>query len=160
MTPAFARAAASRAAAYFAFWLMIAGVGPGDLLVGVLAAGLATGISLSLLPPGSHALSPLGIARLAWRFPGQSLAAGVDVASRVFDARMPLMPGIVTVPVTLPPGTGRDAFCAFMSLLPGTVPIGDDGHGGLIVHCLDIDQPIAEQFAREEELFRRAIGLA
>ena len=145
-------------AVYFAFWLTIAGADPGDLLVGLLAAGLATWISLSLLPPRSRGVSALGIARLAWRFPGQSLVAGVDVASRVFDARLPLRPGIVTVPTTLPPGNGRDAFCAFMSLLPGTVPIGVDESGRLVVHCLDTGQPVTEQFAREEALFRRAIG--
>jgi len=44
-----------------------------------------------------------------------------------------------------------------MSLMPGTLPSGEDG-GGIAIHCLDVAQPVAEQLATEESLFVRALG--
>jgi multicomponent Na+:H+ antiporter subunit E len=157
--------AISRAAGLLMFWLMLAGAHPADLPVGVIAAALGAWASLRLLPPGRWRLSPLGIARLAWRFPRQSALAGWDVARRAFDPKLPLRPGFVTWQPTLPPGTAREAFCAFISLLPGSVPVGNisvgtDGGLALVVHCVDLGQPVAAQLATEEKLFARAVGLA
>jgi multicomponent Na+:H+ antiporter subunit E len=47
-----------------------------------------------------------------------------------------------------------------MSLLPGTVPSGSDERGRVLIHCLDVEQPVAAQLAAEEALFVRAIGEA
>jgi multicomponent Na+:H+ antiporter subunit E len=52
----------------------------------------------------------------------------------------------------------RNAFCTITSLLPGTLPSGSDESGAVVVHCLDITQPVAEQLAREEALLERALG--
>ena len=41
---------------------------------------------------------------------------------------------------------------------PGTLPTGTDDHGALLIHCLDVDQPIAANLATEETLFIRALG--
>jgi len=49
-------------------------------------------------------------------------------------------------------------FAALMSLLPGTVPTGSSERGGLLLHCLDIDQPVVAQLAAEEALFATALG--
>jgi multicomponent Na+:H+ antiporter subunit E len=46
------------------------------------------------------------------------------------------------------------------SLLPGTLPCGTDESGGLIIHCLDASQPVAEQLAAEEALLVKALGAA
>ena len=109
--------------------------------------------SLRLLPPSRWQLSPSGIARLALRFPFQALIAGVDVARRAFDPRLPLRPGFVTFAPRLSPGLARDAFCALASLMPGTLPADTNDDGTLLVHCLDVDQPAAAQLAVEEALF-------
>ena len=58
----------------------------------------------------------------------------------------------------LPPGTKRDAFCTIMSLLPGTLPCGPEEGNGLIIHCLDVTQPVVEQLAAEEALCMQALG--
>jgi multicomponent Na+:H+ antiporter subunit E len=71
---------------------------------------------------------------------------------------MPLRPGFVTYAPMLPAGTPRDAFCALASLLPGTLPVDTDADGALLIHCLDVRQPVAAQLAKEEALFARAIG--
>ena len=151
-------AATTRAACFCAFWLMLAGFNPGDLPAAAVAVGGATFVSLHLLPPGPWRVSPLGLARLALRFPGQSVIAGVDVARRAFDPRLPLRPGYVTYAPRLPPGVVRDEFCALASLMPGTLPADTNEDGTLLVHCLDIGQPAAAQLAVEEAVFMRAVN--
>jgi multicomponent Na+:H+ antiporter subunit E len=42
--------------------------------------------------------------------------------------------------------------------MPGTPPSGIDEQGALLVHCLDIDQPVAANLAAEERLFIRAVS--
>ena len=151
-------AAFTRAIGFLVLWLILAGFNPGDLPAAVVAVAGATWTSLRLLPPGGPRLSPLGIARLALRFLQQSLTAGIDVARRALDPRLPLRPGFVTVSPRLPPGMQRDAFCAFASLLPGTLPVDTNEDGTLLVHCLDVGQPAAAQMAVDEDLFARALG--
>jgi multicomponent Na+:H+ antiporter subunit E len=151
-------AAFARATSFLVLWLILAGLNLGDLPAAAVAIAGATWTSLRLLPPGASRLSPTDIARLALRFAGQSLMAGIDVARRAFDPRLPLRPGFVTVPTRLPPGTRRDAFCAFASLQPGTLPVATNQDGTLLVHCLDIGQPVAEQMVGDEKHFARALG--
>ncbi len=151
------RSAAARAAGFCVFWLMLAGFNPGDLPAAAVAVAAATFVSLRLLPPGQFRVSPLGVARLALRFPVQAVIAGVDVARRALDPRLPLRPGFVTYSPRLPPGNVRDAFCALASLMPGTLPADTNEDGTLLVHCLDIGQPAVAQLAVEEALFMRAL---
>ena len=151
-------AAFVRAVGFFVLWLVLAGFDPGDLPAATVAVAGATWTSLRLLPPGKSRLSPAGIARLMLRFPRQSLIAGIDVARRALDPRLPLCPGFVTVSPRLPPGTPRDAFYALASLMPGTLPADTNEDGTLLVHCLDTGQPVAAQIAADEELFAQALG--
>jgi multicomponent Na+:H+ antiporter subunit E len=146
----------ARAAGYFGFWLIIAGVKPVDMLVGAAAAGLAAYVSLRLLPAGQWRFRPVAQARLVLRFLWQCVGAGVNVAWRALDPRMPLRPGFVVYRPSLPPGPSRNAFCTMASLLPGTLPCGADENGDLVIHCLDVEQPVAEQFAAEEAIFVNA----
>lgn len=44
------------------------------------------------------------------------------------------------------------------SLVPGTLPAGLDGGGAMLVHCLDVGQPVAAQLAIDEALLARAVG--
>jgi len=147
-----------RATGFLALWLALSEFGAADLVVGVLTAAIATWVSLRLSPPGSSRLRPHALARLALRFPLQSIAAGIDVAWRALVPRMPLRPGFVVYQPRLPPGPARAAFCTMMSLLPGTLPCGTDERGNLIIHCLDTGQPVAEQVAADEALLAEAIG--
>jgi multicomponent Na+:H+ antiporter subunit E len=151
-------AAIARALAFLLLWLVLAGFHPGDLPAIVLAVGAATWVSLHLLPPGTRRVSLLGIVWIALRFPYQSVVAGVDVAVRALALQVKLRPGFVTVPLRLPQGTARDGFLALSSLMPGTLPLGAEADGRLLVHCLDTDQNVAAQMSTEEALFARAIG--
>jgi multicomponent Na+:H+ antiporter subunit E len=150
------------------FWLLL--VGPSlsdkaatglsaglasDLAIGLLASAVATGVSLRLLPPASERLRIGALARFAGHFVWQSVVAGFDVARRAFDPRLPLKPGYVVFPTRIPPGTGRAAFGAITSMVPGTLAVGTDLDGNLVYHCLDLDQPVAASLARDEALLRR-----
>jgi multicomponent Na+:H+ antiporter subunit E len=152
------RGAAARAALFLAFWLMISGWAPTDLPVGLAAVAGATWISLNLLPPGGSRMRMASLALLAANFLRQSIVSGTDVAWRALNPKLRLRPGFVACPLRLPPGGGRSAFCALSSLMPGTLPTGTDERGALLVHCLDVGQPVAANLAAEERLFIRAVG--
>jgi multicomponent Na+:H+ antiporter subunit E len=150
------RGAISRAAWFLIFWFVLAGVDPVDLPGGVVAVIAATWTSLLLLPAGGARRSVAAMPRLALRFFYQSVVAGWDVARRALDPRLPLRPGFVSYPVRFPPGTARNAFTTLTSLLPGTVPAGEES-GELVYHCLDVGQPVVAQLAAEEAALSRAL---
>ena len=153
------QAAGARWAGFFCLWLVIARLDLADLLVGAVTAAAASWTSLQLLPPGTGRLRPAALARLGLRFLRQSAIAGADVARRALDPRLPLRPGFVRVPLCVAPGVQRTAFCAFASLMPGTLPAGAD-QGALHVHCLDLGQDVPAQMSAEEGLFIAALGRA
>jgi multicomponent Na+:H+ antiporter subunit E len=149
----------ARALALLAVWLLLTGAAPADLPAGALAAVTGAWASVRLLPgaPARRVRIAPWLA-IAGRLALQSLVAGADVARRALAPRLPLRPGFVSHPLRLPPGPARDAFCALTSLLPGTVPCGRDERGALLVHCLDVEQPVAAQLAADEARFARALG--
>jgi multicomponent Na+:H+ antiporter subunit E len=71
---------------------------------------------------------------------------------------MNLQPGFVCYPTRLPPGPGRDAFRALVSLQPGTLPVSTAPDGDILVHCLDTREPVAGQLDAEERLFTQLVG--
>jgi multicomponent Na+:H+ antiporter subunit E len=159
MNLAASRSAVVRALGFLALWPMFSGGrDPADLLTGAVAALAATLTSLRLLPPGTSRVRPAALTELSFHFLRQSVAAGVDVARRALDPRLPIHPGFVVYRVGLPPGPARNTWTTLMSLLPGTVPTGSDNGGALIIHCLDVEQPVLAQLAAEEARLVRAMG--
>ena len=148
----------ARAACFVGLWLVLAGPDIADLPAILIAAGAATWASLRLLPPQGFRLAPVAATVLALRFIRQSMVAGVDVSWRALMPRMTLRPGLVEWRPVLPPGQRRNAFCSLMSLLPGSLPAGPDEAGAIVIHCLDVTQPVAQQMTAEEALFIRATG--
>ena len=146
-----------RAIGFFAFWLVLGGFDLIDLPAAAGAVAAATWMSLRLLPPAGSRGSPGAIARLTLLFLYQSVIAGADVARRALDPRLPLRPGFVVYPIGLPPGAGRNLFATLTSLLPGTVPAGEQ-NGQLVFHCLDTRQPVLTELAAEEEALKRALN--
>jgi len=131
------RAAVLRAVGFFLLWIMLSGGDPADLAVGAMAALAATWASPSLLAPDASRVRPAAL-----------------------DPKLPLRPGFVLHTVGLPPGAARNMFTTLMSLLPGTVPTGSDERGRILIHCLDVEQPVAAQLAAAEALFVRVVGEA
>ena len=151
--------AIARAVWFSILWFALAGFHFADLPAALLAVVAATWASLRLLPPGGARPSAIALAQLSLRFLQQSIIAGIDVARRALDPRMPLRPGLVTCDARLPPGPARNAFLTLMSLLPGSLPAWQDDDGKITVHCLDVGQSVAAQMAEEEEVLIRALGV-
>jgi multicomponent Na+:H+ antiporter subunit E len=151
------RGAATRAALFFALWLMVAGWKPADIPVGVFAAAAAAWVSLALLPVQAVRPRYRTLLTLLLRIMRGSVVAGFDIARRVLQPQLDLRPGLVACPISLPQGNGRNVFFAIESLQPGTLPAGMDGND-LIIHGLDISQPIAAELARDEAQFARAVA--
>jgi multicomponent Na+:H+ antiporter subunit E len=148
--------AAWRAAWFSCLWFVLAGAHMGDIPAAAAAIIAATWTSLRVLEPNASRRSLRGIVRLVLFFLLHSIAAGADVARRALDPRLPLRPGFVAYPTSLPCGLRRNVFATLTSLLPGTVPTGErDGH--LLYHCLDIEQPILAELAAEEAALVRAL---
>lgn len=141
---------------YFAFWVLLIGLEPADLAVGLFAATLATWASLVLLPPGMLKLRASDLPRYFVHFVYQSVVAGIDVARLAFSPRLTLEPGFVSYSCRYPRGVARSFFASATSLMPGTLPV-EETPEGLVYHCLVIGQPIAAQLAREEEEMSRLL---
>jgi multicomponent Na+:H+ antiporter subunit E len=151
-------AAAGRGAAFLGLWLVLAGADPAGLLFGLPAAALAARASLGLLPPTDDGVRPWPALRLGLGVLRASVIAGIDIARRALDPRLPIRPGLVAVPLGLPPGPGRDGFRLLASLQPGAVPVGLDTEGRLVVHALDSRLPIGAETQEAEACFAAAIS--
>jgi multicomponent Na+:H+ antiporter subunit E len=146
-------AAVARGALFFGIWLALTGAEPFGLPFGLLAAFCATQASSRLLPPspGRMALSTLpGLIITVLR---QSFSAGWDVALRAFARPPRLAPGVIEVPLAIPPGPSRDAFRALASLAPGSLPLEDLPDGRLRLHALDLAMPLEKDIAETEAAF-------
>jgi multicomponent Na+:H+ antiporter subunit E len=147
----------ARFLALAALWLMlIDSVKPADLAMGAVTAAAAAWVSLRLLPPADGRIRFGALVARLPRFLWQSIVAGIDVARRAFDPRLPLATGFVRYRTGFARGPARCAFATITSLLPGTVPACEDDEG-IEYHCLDISQPVAEELADEERRYARAI---
>ncbi|CCE06045.1 conserved exported hypothetical protein [Bradyrhizobium sp. STM 3843] len=145
-----------RAACFICLWLVLAGAALADIPAAAAAVAAATWISLRLLEPHTSRRSLSAIIRLVSLFLYHSVAAGVDVARRALDPRLPLRPGFVSYSTGLSRGTRRNVFTTLTSLLPGTVPTGER-NGQLLYHCLDVEQPVLAELAAEEAALVRAL---
>jgi multicomponent Na+:H+ antiporter subunit E len=152
------RSGVARAAWFLILWLVISDARLADLAVGAIAAAMASWASLRLLPPGAWRGSPAALVQLLLRFFGQSVVAGLDVARRALDPNLPLRPGFVSYKARLASGPPCNAYCALTGLMPGTLPAGSDESGALLVHCLDVGQPVIDELSVDEALLTRVLG--
>jgi multicomponent Na+:H+ antiporter subunit E len=144
--------------AFFLLWLVLMQSGkPADLAIGLLTSVAATWASLRLMAPAAGCLHFGRLLALLPHFLSESVLAGIDVARRALDPRLPLRPGFVTCTLGFPPGFARNTFATITSLLPGSVPV-DEAEGVLIYHCLDTAAPVVEQLWKEERLLAKALS--
>jgi multicomponent Na+:H+ antiporter subunit E len=148
----------ARTAGLFLLWSTLIGFGLTDSIAGALTSLVAARSSLWLLPRGTLRVRPGGAITLALHLAGQAIGAGIDIARRALAPSLPIQPGFIAYPTRLPAGLARDLFAATTSLLPGTLPSGNDHDGALLVHCVDVDRPLAAKLAHDEARAARAFG--
>lgn len=146
-----------RFAGFFGIWIVLNGADLLGLLIGLVASAGVTWLSFQLIPFSHHRIKHRALAVQTCHFLWSSVVAGVDVALRAFYPRVRVNPGFVVCPCRLPEGASRDVFLAISSLVPGSLPAGIE-EGRVIIHCLDISQPVAAQMAENEKLFMKVIG--
>ena len=56
------------------------------------------------------------------------------------------------------PWCSAEWFCTVASLLPGTLPAGRTRSESLLIHCLDVDQPVVAELADGRGSFQRGVG--
>ena len=145
------RSALLRSIAFFALWMVLMQSAKlPDLAIGAFAALGATWVSLRLLPPEAGRLNLSSLLLLVPHFLWQSVRAGIDVAGRALAPSVRLHTGFVSFPSGLPAGLARNTFTTVTSLLPGTVPCGEED-GAIVYHCLDTLQPVVDQLTEEEQ---------
>ncbi|HEY2257581.1 MAG TPA: Na+/H+ antiporter subunit E [Variovorax sp.] len=155
--PSTARITLARALLFALLWaVLMPSAKAADLAVGLIAVALATWTSLRLLPPRAGHVRMAALLAFVPHFLWQSVLAGVDVARRALSPRMRLRPGFIDYRVGFPPGLARNEFASITSLMPGTVPVADE-EGHIVIHCLDVGAPVAEQMAAEERRLKGAL---
>jgi multicomponent Na+:H+ antiporter subunit E len=131
-----------------------------DLMMALLATTLATWVSLRLWPPSSRRPRLGALVSLIGQFLVQSVVAGVDIARRVLDPRLPLQPGFVVFSSGLQSPARRAVFATLSSAMPGALAVGTNAEGALVYHCLDTRLPIAAGLARDERRLMHVYGEA
>jgi multicomponent Na+:H+ antiporter subunit E len=145
------------AGALLVVWVMLAGPGPVDLAIGVVAAVLGAAAGHALSGPPAVAVSWRRLAGLLLRLPAQIVVAGTDVALRALARPPRIAPGILDHDIAVPPGPARNLFRMLSSLQPGSLPVGGGTGGALVVHHLVVEDGAAGGVEREAERFRDAV---
>ena len=127
----------------FAWWIAAEGNFAAWPLA-LIGIGAATAVSLWLLPPSTTPRIALTrVPAFLVFFIGQSLLGGVQVARLAFQPRSALQPGLLELPMALPPGLPRLLLTATLGLMPGTLGV-NLGTTTLRIHVLDTRLPIRQ----------------
>jgi multicomponent Na+:H+ antiporter subunit E len=151
------RALRLRGAAFALLWWVLAEGSHEGWALGAVAVVLATGTSLSLLPPGGRRIHAGGFFVFLGFFVWSSIRGGVQVASLALRGRAALRPGLLELPVNLPPGGPRILLLNALSLMPGTLGVELVGKT-LRLHVLDERQPIVAEARALEAAIARLLG--
>jgi len=125
------------------WWILAEGRLDGWLLGGVAVAA-ASWASIKLLPPGNQPIRLAGLIGFLRFFLWNSLRGGMQVAGMALRGRAALQPGIIELPVTLPPGGARILLVNALGLMPGTLSVDLDDTS-LRVHVLDERLPVVAE---------------
>lgn len=142
---------------YTLFWWLLTGGVAYSWWFGVPIILIATAISLQL-DNHDHTPKIKAIPAFLLHFGQKSLSAGVDVAYRTLHPKLPLKPGLVDYPLSLPEGRSRVFFMLLISLLPGTLS-ADINNNTLTLHVLDSDEDILAATRETEEQVARLFGV-
>lgn len=127
--------------AYSAVWVALAGAEPSSWILGGPMVAFAVAATILLHREAVLFVSPTGLCLFIPYFILQSVMSGIDVLRRAFSPRLPINPGMISYETFLPEGAARILFANTISLLPGTLS-ADLRNEEIVIHALDIDQPV------------------
>ncbi|MBE0409842.1 MAG: Na+/H+ antiporter subunit E [Anaerolineales bacterium] len=144
--------------ALFSFlWGILIGLDWEGWLFGFPVIIIAAYISLVLVPQQVPIFRPINLIRFSIYFFWHAFRGGSDVIVRAFHPQLPIEPGFLHYGFRLPQGSARVFLTFITSLLPGTLSsiMKEDQ---LILHVLDLSQPVSQQILNLEnqvaDLFR------
>lgn len=137
---------------FFAFiWLVLCNGDSGSWFFGLPTIAVACWVSLQLAPPEVSIISLKKLITYIPFFIGKSILSSVDVMRRAVDPRLPIDPGLLEYPLSLPKGGARVFLVNSVSLLPGTIS-ADLAGDSIIIHTLDKNLPIFDSVSHLERL--------
>ncbi|EXJ10111.1 MULTISPECIES: Na+/H+ antiporter subunit E [Nitrincola] len=139
------------------FWWIISEGDASSWMIGLPSVLICSLVSLRVYPPSPYRIHPLGLLRFAGYFLYASLIAGIDIARRTLDRRLPVC-SCMTDFTTQLTGLPLWLFMITMSLLPGTLSVRTT-QKGLKIHCLDTPDKIQPELLRLENHIARAFSL-
>ncbi|WP_162301221.1 Na+/H+ antiporter subunit E [Nitrincola tibetensis] len=139
------------------FWWILSEGDPSSWVIGLPSVLICSLISLRVYPPSPYRINPIGLLRFAGYFMYASLIAGIDIARRTLDRRLPVC-SCMTDFTTQLTGLPLWLFMITMSLLPGTLSVRTT-QNGLKIHCLDTPENIQPELIRLENYIARVFSL-
>ena len=133
-------AAARRALLFLLVWWALAEGSLDRWPFALAMVGLATYVSLALLPPRRWRFRWQALPSFVLFFFHQALLGGIDVAWRALHPQLPIKPGFLRHPLQLKPLAARLLMAWTVSLLPGTLSVELETDC-LEIHSLNTDLP-------------------
>ncbi|MCL0081985.1 Na+/H+ antiporter subunit E [Dehalococcoidia bacterium] len=144
----------------FGFWLLLSG----RMDIMHLGLGLVCSLLVALFSHNLLVKEPEGILRplvifskfipfLGWLVL-QIIIANIDVARRVIDPKMPILPGIIKFKSNLKSDVAQTTLATSITLTPGTMTVDVVG-GDFYIHCLAIEDE--EKVVDNEREFERQV---
>lgn len=131
--------------AVLALWLLlVADVGAGQLVLGLVLAVALPLVASALQPERAHVRRTRAVFVLIRRVLWDIVLSNIEVARRILGPERALTPRFVWLPLELTNLHGITALASIITLTPGTVSAElSDDRRHLLVHCFNLDD--AEQ---------------
>lgn len=147
-----------RAGGLAAVWWIISGGAVDAWLIGLPVVLIAAYVSAALKERRVARIHWFAVFRFLPFFLAASVRGGMDVARRAYSSHLSIAPGFLVYPMRLPEGAARVFFANSVSLLPGTLGSGIQGHV-LRIHVLDTSAPIMNALAELERKVAAIFGI-
>lgn len=137
-------------------WLVLTNGDNSSWWIGLPAVMMTVIVSIILIPP-TH----LAIIRVIWFVPFfliYSFRGALDVAWRVFHPSLPISPGLIKYPLSLPPGIPQVLMINSVNLIPGTLTVQLEDNL-LTIHVLDIRNDFKTELIIMEQHVANIFGL-
>lgn len=151
------KAVVLRSSLFALFWWVLAEGRQDGWMLGALAVLLATWISLKLLPPAARAPRLALLPGFIAFFVLNSVRGGLQVAGMAWRGPAALQPGLIELPLSLPPGAPRILLVNTLSLMPGTLGV-EISDTLLRLHVLDRRLPVLDEARALEARIARLFG--